>query len=144
MPISEEVLDGVRKFFNAGIPFNRFLGLELTEIEVGHAVCEIEFKEDYVGDFKKKIVHGGIISTLIDVTGGATAFSTLEPPKEVSVNTIDMRVDYVRMGRGKKFIATGNVVRKGNRICVTRMEVVNDEGLLIAHGTAAYTIFTEG
>jgi uncharacterized protein (TIGR00369 family) len=139
---SSVYLDNVRRIFNEGIPFNRFLGLTLVELSAGRAVVEVPFRPEFVGDVPKRIVHGGVLSTLIDVTGGATAFSVLEWPKETSLNTVDMRVDYVRMGRGEKFVATGHVLRKGNRICVTRVEVVDDEGTLVAHGTAAYSIFS--
>jgi uncharacterized protein (TIGR00369 family) len=62
---------------------------------------------------------------------------TLEFP---NIGTIDLRVDYLRPGRGKHFIATGRVVRLGNRIAVTHMELVNDEGELIATGGAAYVV----
>jgi uncharacterized protein (TIGR00369 family) len=137
-----DILDGIRRFFNDAIPFNRFLQLRLIELDTGHAVVEVPFRPEYIGDIGKNIIHGGVISTLIDVTGGATAFSVLDFPRETSLNTVDMRVDYIRMGRGRAFRATGTVLRKGNRICVTRIEVSNDEGTLVAHGTATYSIFS--
>jgi uncharacterized protein (TIGR00369 family) len=62
---------------------------------------------------------------------------TLEFP---NIGTIDMRVDYLRPGRGKHFIATGRVVRLGNRIAVTHMELHNDGGELIATAGAAYVV----
>lgn len=142
MTSSIDILDGIRRFFNDAIPFNRFLQLRLVELETGRAVVEVPFRPEYVGDIGKNIIHGGVISTLIDVTGGATAFSVLDFPRETSLNTVDMRVDYIRMGRGQAFRATGTVLRKGNRICVTRIEVTSDENLLIAHGTATYSIFS--
>ncbi len=142
MTSKTDTLAIVRRFFTDLIPFNQHLKLNLTELDVGRAVIEVPFLPEYVGDSTKQIVHGGVISTLIDVAGGATAFSMLDFPRERSLNTVDMRVDYVRMGRGEKFIATGSVIRKGNRICVTRVEVTNDDGTLIAHGTAAYSIFS--
>ena len=49
-------------------------------------------------------------------------------------------MDYLRPGRGSHFVATGRVVRLGNRIAVTHMELVNDEGELIATGGAAYVV----
>lgn len=141
MITNPDVLDQIRRFFNEAIPFNKYLDLHLKELSTGRAVVEVPFRPEYVGDVGKRIVHGGVISTLIDVTGGATAFSVLDFPREMSLNTVDMRVDYIRMGRGSRFSATGTVLRKGNRICVTRVEVLNDEEQLIAHGTATYSIF---
>jgi len=144
MPVPQQALDQIKEIFNEGIPFNKFLGLRVIEIERGRVVAEIPFRRpQYVGDTGKSIVHGGVISTLIDATGGAVAFTMLDFDRgETSLNTVDMRVDYVRMGRGERFLATGTVIRKGNRICVTRTEVTDDDGHLVAHGTAAYTIFS--
>jgi uncharacterized protein (TIGR00369 family) len=57
-----------------------------------------------------------------------------------SIGTIDLRVDYLRPGRGNYFIATGRVVRLGNRVAVAHMELVNDSGDQIATGGAAYMV----
>ena len=57
-----------------------------------------------------------------------------------SIGTIDLRVDYLRPGRGHYFIATGRVVRLGNRVAVAHMDLVNDTGELIAAGGAAYMV----
>lgn len=75
------------------------------------------------------ILHGGVVSSLIDTTGGLTAFSVLDFPIELTVNTVDMRVDYLRPARGKRFISKGKVIRKGKCICVTVIKVTNDEAV---------------
>jgi uncharacterized protein (TIGR00369 family) len=54
------------------------------------------------------------------------------------MGTVDLRVDYLRPGQGKTFVATGNVMRQGRILSSTRMELHNDEGTLIAAGTAIY------
>jgi hypothetical protein len=41
-------------------------------------------------------------------------------------------------GRGRYFIATGRVVRLGNRVAVAHTELENDAGELTATGGAAY------
>jgi acyl-coenzyme A thioesterase PaaI-like protein len=46
----------------------------------------------------------------------------------------------LRPGRGKHFVSTAKVVRLGNRIAVTHMELANDEGELISTGAAAYVV----
>ena len=47
-------------------------------------------------------------------------------PQFQNIGTIDLRVDYLRPGRGKYFVAAGRVVRLGGRIAVAHMELVND------------------
>lgn len=66
-------------------------------------------------------------------------------PQEVAksgfpnLGTIDLRVNFLRPG-GKRFIATARVVRMGNRIAVTHMELENDAAELIASGSVAYVV----
>lgn len=138
----EKYLEELRRFFLEAVPFNAFLGLEVDHLEEGCAIIGLKMRPEFIGDPVKKILHGGVISTLIDVTGGLTALSVLEFPKETSINTIDLRVDYVRMGKGERFTCEGHIIRKGHRIIVTRMDLKNEEGTLLALGTAAYNIFT--
>jgi len=56
------------------------------------------------------------------------------------IGTIDIRVDYLRPGLGAYFIATGSTLRTGNKVSVTRMELHNDKGILIAVGTGTYVV----
>ncbi len=54
--------------------------------------------------------------------------------------TIDLRIDYMRPGRGKFFRANSTIMRAGNKVAVTRMELHNDEDVLIAVGTGTYIV----
>ena len=56
------------------------------------------------------------------------------------ISTIDMRVDYMRPGKGDHFFSTGTVMRTGRKVAVTRMELRNQDDLLIAVGTGAYIV----
>jgi uncharacterized protein (TIGR00369 family) len=57
-----------------------------------------------------------------------------------NIGTIDLRVDYLRQGRGQYFIATGRVVRLGGRVAVVHMDLVNDTAKQIATGSGAYIV----
>jgi len=39
------------------------------------------------------------------------------------VVTIDMRIDYIRSGKGSHFPATGHILRLGHRVAVARTEL---------------------
>ena len=56
------------------------------------------------------------------------------------LGTIDMRIDFLRPGVGQEFIASARVMRAGRTVAVTRMELHNEEGVLIAVGTGAYVV----
>jgi uncharacterized protein (TIGR00369 family) len=54
------------------------------------------------------------------------------------MSTIDMRVDYIRPGRGKTFFSTGELLRLGNKVAVVRTVFHNEEDVLIAAATGTY------
>ncbi len=106
-----------------------------------------DMRQELVGNARRGILHGGVISAVLDATGGfAIMLALAKEPKTgeklsfPNIGTIDLRVDYLRPGRGKHFVATAKVVRLGNRIAVTHMELTNDEGELISTGAAAYVV----
>ena len=108
-------------------------------------------RPELVGNYIRNILHGGVISSVLDVTGGLVAFLGVQkklqgkPVAEVverfsRIGTIDLRIDYLRPGAGAWFLARGFPLRTGNKVAVTRMELFNDQEALIAVGTAAYTV----
>ena len=104
-------------------------------------------RPELIGNPRRQILHGGVISAVLDVAAGfAIHLAAAKIKGEASeghfpsIGTIDLRVDYLRPGRGNYFIATGRVVRLGNRVAVAHMDLVNDTGELIATGGAAYMV----
>ena len=49
-------------------------------------------------------------------------------------------MDFLRPGLGKFFTATGTKLRTGNKVSVTRMELHDEKGILIAAGTGSYLV----
>ena len=135
------------------LPFNELLGLEVDRLEAQRAGFRFAKRKALVGNFVQGILHGGVISAVLDTTGGLMAtVSALGRMLENGgtqeemvagfsrIGTIDMRVDYLRPGRGEHFVSTATLMRAGRRVAVTRMELTNDQGFLIAVGTGAYKI----
>lgn len=56
------------------------------------------------------------------------------------MGTIDLRVDYLRPGRGTRFTATSTLLRAGNKVAVARVELHNEEQTHIASATATYMV----
>lgn len=133
------------------IPFNKLIGLKPKLLSAERCEFTFEMKEALIGNWLQGILHGGVISTALDVTGGAMAMIATwqrmernatpkhERPQRLSkLGTIDMRVDFLSPGKGKEFTASAVLLRIGNKVAVTRMEFHNDEGALIAVGTGTY------
>ncbi len=154
MPETETYLDPllqiVREVYEK-LPFNQVLGLKVEYINLTGAGFTFPMNEDLVGNYVHGILHGGAISAVLDATGGMTATASamqrLDPPDSqkardriARIGTIDMRVDYLRPGKGTRFFTAGTVMRAGRKVAVTRMELKNQDGLMIAVGTGAYII----
>ena len=56
------------------------------------------------------------------------------------MSTIDLRVDFLRPGLGKRFVVTAYTLRTGNKVVVKRIELHNDQNDLIAVGTGSYFV----
>ncbi len=139
-----EKFELMRKLFEELIPFNRLLGMKVVEGGEGKATVRIDFREELVGNFVTRILHGGVIASVLDVVGGCAVIASFEPDEPMrGMGTVDLRVDYLRPGKGAHFLATGQVMRPGKRLASTRMELHNDEGVLIAIGTAIYRVSTQ-
>jgi uncharacterized protein (TIGR00369 family) len=136
----------MRKVMEEHIAFNKLLGLKVESFDAEAPKLRFEMRPELVGNPTRQILHGGVISATLDVAGGFAIMLSLAaemtgiPTAFPNMGTIDLRVDYLRPGRGKHFIATARIVRKGSRIAVTHMELHNDAGELIATGGAAYVV----
>ena len=128
------------------IAFNKYLGLKVESFDVQAPKLRFDMRPELVGNPVRRILHGGVISAVLDVAGGFAIMlsiageSPVTPTSFPNMGTIDLRVDYLRPGHGRHFIATARIVRKGNRIAVVHMEMHNDTGELIATGGAAYVV----
>jgi uncharacterized protein (TIGR00369 family) len=141
----------IRDSFVERMPFNRILGIDVLSLHHEQAECRFAMRPELVGNYVRNILHGGVISAVLDVTGGLVAFLGVQqklkgkPVEEIlerfaRIGTIDLRIDYLRPGTGEWFLARGFPLRTGNKVAVTRMELFNDRNDLISVGTAAYTV----
>lgn len=149
--LDTETLRMVEILFAEKIPFNKFLGLQVESVDTDQARLKLVMRDEFIGNFVRGTLHGGVISTTLDVTGGLVAFLGVLKKMEgqslpqkmerlARLGTIDLRIDYLRPGLGNYFLSTGYILRIGNKVAVTRMELHNDAHHLIAVGTGTYIV----
>ena len=148
---AEQALKLVGEMFVYHMPFNRALGMELERYEKEFAQLAFKNQPMMVGNWAQSILHGGVIASALDVAAGLVCVgSTLTRHETISedelrqrlsrMGTIDLRVDYLRPGRGERFTATSSLLRAGNKVAVARVELHNEEQLYIASATATYMV----
>jgi uncharacterized protein (TIGR00369 family) len=119
-------------------PFGRLLGLRLEAIEDDRVELVLPFREEMAtyGD----VVHGGAISTLVDVAATAAAWSAAEPESVTKGATVGFSVSLLRAARGQDLRADARVVRRGRSICFCEVDVVDAEGRGVAKGLVTYKL----
>lgn len=75
-------------------PHMRELGIRFVSVERGVVLAMVPYRLDLVGDPLTGILHGGVVTTLLDSAGGAAVFSMISGPSPIA--TLDLRIDYLR------------------------------------------------
>ncbi|MCK6552928.1 hotdog fold thioesterase, partial [Myxococcota bacterium] len=90
-----EVLARLNQAFTGLVPHNQALGLELVDFDrAGVAVMRLPWSEALVGNPETGVLHGGVITSLLDATAGAAVFVALWSPTPIA--TLDLRIDYLK------------------------------------------------
>jgi uncharacterized protein (TIGR00369 family) len=125
-------LVNVEEFFE-GMPFADLIGVEVAEVDDGHAEGHIEMREELSWNQDRMMAHGGVTFTLADTVGGAALVSLVDQP----VPTIDMRIDYLEAGEGDLY-AGADVVRNGGSVGVVDVDVVAEDETAVADVRGVY------
>lgn len=140
-----------RQWIEEKCPFDMVLGLTVSSLSQKCACLTFGMKEHLIGNVDSQVLHGGAIATVLDAVGSAVlTYNILHKLKGTSIDdrvkrlkgvpTVDLRIDYLSPGLGKSFKAMAWILRIGNNVAVTRMELRNEDDLLIAVGTGSYLI----
>ena len=112
-------------------PYHRWLGVELVRADSGDVEVRMPFREEFLASDDRLNVHGGVISTLADLT---TCFAMMSSTGKDAPN-MNLQVDYLRMvGPDTDLIAHGKAVKTGRTVGVADVEIRTTEGRLVAVG----------
>ena len=75
-------------------PHAAHLGIRVVETGPAFGVCALPFREELIGDPRRRVIFGGAITTLIDHASGLAVACAVE--ELTAIATIDLRVDYLR------------------------------------------------
>ena len=149
--LDRKVAEMIERIFLEDIRFNHTLGLKIAQMVESPVRITLDMRDGLIGNYTRSMLHGGVISSCLDVAGGLAVFRDVAllagdvpaarlEERLAKIGTIDMRVDFLRPGQGESFYTTGSIVRTGRRVSVARMELYNDKDKLIAAGTGAYAV----
>ncbi len=118
------------------IPLLQTLGIHLCEIGDRHAVMEVTVSDIHCNYFGG--AHGGLLATLVDT---ASFFPRPLLPSGTLCATTNLNVTYVRPAQpGDILTARSELLHFGRKTASVGVQVTNQAGKLVAHGTATLMI----
>ena len=128
------------KEFNEGLPFHRWLGIEVVGVEIGSVETQINWREEF-GHYPGYL-HAGLVGTLIETACG---FSGLTVTDEKHVAT-SFSVNFLRPAVGDIFLARAQVTKSGRLQIFTRCDlfvVSGGQERLVANGETIFCVLRE-
>jgi len=141
-PAKGEDPSKVEQQFVSALPHCVDLGMDLRAIGGGKAIMSVPYEERFVGDPATGVVHGGVITALLDSCAGAAVLS--HESGKGGTATLDLRIDYMRSAvPGKRVYASAEVFHATRSVAFVRvLAYEEDPEKPIASGTASFTVGT--
>ncbi|HYW02751.1 MAG TPA: PaaI family thioesterase [Gammaproteobacteria bacterium] len=112
------------RFLNA-IPHNDTLGITFVDAEPGSATLRLPYRDALVGNPDNGVIHGGVITSLIDSVSGLAVFCSL--PDFETIATLDLRIDYMKPARpGRDLFARADCYKRTRQIAFVRALAYQD------------------
>lgn len=128
---------------SAALPFVRALGAEVVSVTPGVGKMKLAWREDLVGDPRSGVLHGGVITTLLDNASGMAVFSSLREIMQIA--TLDLRIDYLRPPVPKQDIhAEATCYRMTRAIAFVRGRAYQEPGGDIAASLITFMLASSG
>ena len=125
----------VQKIVNFS-PYFSLLSMGIVSLEPGRSVLKIDLQEKHLQPYG--MVHGGVYSSMIDAACFWAGYTEIE--EHLGLTTVEMKLNYLAPASSGVFMAQGRVVKTGKSLCLSEAAIADQEGRLLAHGTATMMV----
>ena len=133
-------LEAVLKFY-ANSPHHQATGITVVSVDVELARMRVPYNKRFIGDPDTGAVHGGLVTTMMDATGGLAVLAKV--PAGTPIATLDLRLDYLRSAEpGSDLIGEAECFKVTRNIAFTRGATYEEKNARdpIANFIATYMI----
>ncbi|MDE0942246.1 MAG: PaaI family thioesterase [Alphaproteobacteria bacterium] len=137
-------IENLRQMMTVGIPHMAAVGLDVITIDENGILARIPHRPEFVGNTDTGVVHGGIVTVLLDSLSGMCVLPTLAEFMQVA--TLDLRIDYLKPAAPSQDIfASVHCYKTTRNIAFTRgVAYQSDVDDPIAHATGSFMLTKPG
>lgn len=113
-----------REYFNHNDVFSSNNGMKILKMEEGYAEAELDYDpghHNFMGT-----LHGGVLSTLADITAGVSIISFGK-----LVVTLNSNINYVKPAKRGKIKAVATAVHRSRQIGSSEVRIYDEENTLV-------------
>ncbi len=117
------------------IPFIDHLDIVLVEYACSRARFRLKIDDRHLRTLG--ILHGGVVTTLLDTSMGRAIRSVA--PKGYHAVTVQLNANFIRPAwNGETIFAEGEVTHSGLSTAVAQSRITTEDGLLVASGSGTF------
>ncbi|MEQ8231301.1 MAG: PaaI family thioesterase [Gammaproteobacteria bacterium] len=138
-PIDKGLLEFLSQPENRS-PHGTLLGMEIVSVGDARATLRMPYDAALAGDPATGVLHGGVVTTLLDSASGLAVFVALGRP--TSIATLDLRIDYLRPAtRDDALTAECHCYKVTRNVCFVRgVAYHRDRDDAVANCTASFMV----
>ncbi|MFQ5847637.1 MAG: PaaI family thioesterase [Candidatus Methylomirabilales bacterium] len=118
--------------------YRDLIGEEVVQGEAGQTEVRIPVKPFLLN--RGGVVHGGVISTLMDEAIGWAAYNSLG--EGAKVVTAELKINFLEAAVTGMLTGRGRVIRQGKHLVVGEGDILDHEGRVVAHGLGTWMILS--
>lgn len=112
-------INQIQNIIDHGIPHCSEIGIRVHDMDADGVVFSLPYQERFAGNPVNGVLHGGIITTLIDTAAGMCIYARLR--EYMPIATLDLRIDYLKPATpGEDVFTRATCYRVTRQIAFTR------------------------
>lgn len=119
-------IEQIQNMLDMGIPHCGDIGVKVEAFAGDSVALRLPYDKRFVGNPISGVLHGGIVTTLIDSASGMCIYAKLQ--KYMPIATLDLRIDYLKSAEpGKDVIANAICYKLTRQIAFVRAVAYHDD-----------------